>query len=431
MQSVSPAKKHNVYVMMLRRALANIQSEMGRLNVVVSRNIDVKVSDVDAVLDIIRNITKHPASALRDYSKQVDKYIVVQVLEHGMPKQQDIHRRTAGAVFVESILRSVSARSAQLRLVGLFAAERFLHDAYSYDMRNQVTGSNTAMEQAKKSLLKILRPGSIVDFDFTQAGPVINSSVRNALENVAYDSRFSFMDRDTVQRISIKKYETVFVPEEKLFGHVVQGGPVLSSAVLPSSVQSSEVTASLLGLDHMYRGMFASLPVTGRRRRLVNLRSRNNDIMIAPVSSLHTKRQFARIEMMSKHSFIMDYYNDQMPDGLDGSGMAQYFFRQEDAMYRRIWGHQKSVHYSQGALHFPDGTVMHVPKNLTPHEFFHKVNTVYAALFGFTGTDTSGGSEWLYDSVRKAYTDEGQAGYRLELIDSVLGNKGVPGGFAV
>ena len=26
---------------------------------VVSRNIDVKVSDVDAVLDIIRNITKH------------------------------------------------------------------------------------------------------------------------------------------------------------------------------------------------------------------------------------------------------------------------------------------------------------------------------------------------------------------------------------
>ena len=62
-----------------------------------------------------------------------------------------------------------------------------------FSERHQVTGSNTAMEQAKKSLLKILRPGSIVDFDFTQAGPVINSSVRNALENAAYDSRFSFM----------------------------------------------------------------------------------------------------------------------------------------------------------------------------------------------------------------------------------------------
>ena len=57
-------------------------------------------------------------------------------------------------------------------------------------------------------------------------------------------------------------------------------------------------------------------------------------------------------------------------------------------------------------------------------QFFHKVNTTYAALFGFRDReDSRGGREWLYDAIRKAYTDEGMADYRLAMIDAKLSGK--------
>lgn len=422
-------RNRNLYIKMMRLACDNVKAELGRMNVVMQQDLDVKVKDIDALLVLIQKILMHPATAMQDYAGPADRCLVVRQLADG--SQSSPHRRTAGAIFTDSILRSRAARNAQSRLVGLFAAERFLHDAYSYDRRNPVTTGVTAVAQAKESLQKLLQPGAIVDFDFTSEGPVINSSVRHALENLAYDARFSFMDSDAVQRLALKKYDHDFIPEEKLFGSVhvpVQKG---NTAGKMPAVKETEVTPSAVGLNHLYKGVFASLPVSGRRRRLVNLKACNGDIFVVPRSALHTKRQFAKIEMMSKHSFILDYYNDQMPDGLDGAGMANYLFMQEDAMYRKIWGHQKSVHCTKGKLVFPDGTSLPVPNGMTPHEFLHKVNTVYAALFGFTREDAAGGSEWLYDSVRKAYTDEGQAGYRLELIASVLGKKAVTGGVAV
>ena len=41
---------------------------------------------------------------------------------------------------------------------------------------------------------------------------------------------------------------------------------------------------------------------------------------------------------------------------------------------------------------------------------------MYASLFGFTADDMQG--NWLYDSIRRAYTDEGVANYRLALINA-------------
>ena len=86
-------------------------------------------------------------------------------------------------------------------------------------------------------------------------------------------------------------------------------------------------------------------------------------------------------------------------------------------MYQYIWQTSGAVYSRDGSIYFPDGRAIAIPSAMSDYEFFHKINTVYAALFGFTSDDAVGGSNWLIDSIRSAYTDEGNALYRLAVID--------------
>lgn len=433
-------KSYNVYVKMIKLACQNVKTEICKLNMFKGPEVQVKLRAKDKLILLVEQIVKHSKNALTLYSSKVDQFLVIRCSE------PTIHMLTASDIFVESITKSREARVAQKRLVELIATEKFLHDAYAFDSRHMIQpGTGSAIERAKSIVASIFSVNILGSFEFTAIGPKINDTVKYNLEETAYNTAFSFMTKDTVESLADKKYQAVFVPRLKLFEKhdtkpIVDpqtNTPInenvhtevvakVKTAMKNAKVHSKEtpITSKTLMLTDLYRGTFANLPLSNRRRKFINLKVRNNDIMIAPRSTLISKRQFAKIEAMTKHNYIMDYYSDQRPDDLDDQNMAQYLFRQENRMYKYMWSVVQSVHYNNDRLYFPDGTNIVVPKEYAPHEFFHKVNTTYAALFGFSASqDAKGGTEWLYDAIRKAYTDEGTADYRLAMIEARLNKK--------
>jgi hypothetical protein len=159
------------------------------------------------------------------------------------------------------------------------------------------------------------------------------------------------------------------------------------------------------------------MPLQKRRRRFVNLQSKNRDVELCPERNLSIKRQFSQIEATTKHTYIMNYFNDHIGSAED---RRLYYFDQEAWMYKYIWQIEGNIYSQAGNIYLPDGKALSIPDSMTDYEFFHRVNTVYAALFGFTDSDVVGGNNWLIDSIRKAYTDEGNALYRLSIIDKRL-----------
>ena len=172
-------------------------------------------------------------------------------------------------------------------------------------------------------------------------------------------------------------------------------------------------------IAQLYQTSFANIPLQKRRRRFVNLKSKNRDVEICPENALGVKRQFSQIEATTKHTYIMNYFNDNMQLGSDRSS---YYFEQEAWMYKYMWQTDGIIYAQSGNIYLPDGTAIAIPDSMTDYEFFHRINTVYAALFGFTPEDAVGGANWLIDSIRSAYTDEGNALYRLTVIDKRLEN---------
>ena len=415
----------NVYIKMIKLACNNVRTEICRLNMFSDNNIvQVKIRGKDSLIRLTERIVKNSKNAITLYSQKADKHLVIRCSE------PTVRMLTASEIFVESIVKSKEARVAQKRLVELLATEQFLHEAYVYDSRHKA-GLSSAMDKAKDIVTDIYTINILGSFDFTAMGPFINPELRKVLEDTAFDRKFSFMSKDTVVKLSKSKYQKLYHAKVSLFAKDAAANKAArqvsaaKKAIKQARVHSKEtpITSKTLLLTDLYRGAFATLPLDGRRRKFINLKMRNNDIMIAPKSALVTKRQFASIASMSHHKYIMDYYSDQMPADLDKQDAAQYLFRQENKMYKYMWGAEKSVHYQNGRLYFPDGTNMVIPKEYAPHEFFHKVNTTYAALFGFGKQDKRGGKEWLYDAIRKAYTDEGTADYRLSMIEARLSGK--------
>ncbi len=420
-------KNYNVYIKMIKLACNNVKTEICKLNLFKESQVQVKIRAKDTLVVLTERIVKHSKNAITLYSKKADKFLVIRCSE------PTIHMATASEIFVESIVKSRDARVAQKRLVELGAAEHFLHDAYVYDTKHPVSDKKfLAIEKAKDIVAAVYSLNILGSFDFTAIGPKINDKVKETLEEMAYNPKFSFLTKEQVDRLTENKYVSEFKKQLSVFEkkdtaaveNTVKMDKV-RKVVKQARVHSKEtpITSKTLLLTDLYRGAFAELPLSNRRRKFINLKVRNNDILIAPKSALPTKRQFASIESMTKHNYIMDFYADQMPVDMDPSNNAQYLFRQENKMYKYMWGVVQSVHYQQGRLVFPDGTNMVVPKDEAPHEFFHKVNTTYAALFGFTREDERGGKEWLYDAIRKAYTDEGTADYRLAMIEARLTGK--------
>jgi hypothetical protein len=115
----------------------------------------------------------------------------------------------------------------------------------------------------------------------------------------------------------------------------------------------------------------------------------------------------------------MDSYADRIKQG-QGIDTNRQFFNFEANMYRKLWNIDKPIVYRNGKLIFPDGAIAAVENGKLPFETLHKINAIYAALFGFGPDDISNPTDWLYNSIRAAYTDEGNAMYRMAMIEARL-----------
>ena len=424
MQVQMKPNTYNMYLKIVSLACSNVKTEICNLNMFKGDEVTVQIRGKDNMVDLADKISKNPSDAIAKHSKDADKLLVIRSTE------PTIKMLTAGRIFVESVLSSRSSRVAQRRLVQYGAVEKFLGEAYVYDSKHQSqAGVNSAMSKAKNIVTKKCSLAVLGSFDFDRGRPVLDSTIKKELEQSAFNARFAFLTKEKLAEMIEKKYKEDFAGLTSEFSAAKPVSPIESMKVDKAinvkkqpPVQSKEtpITSHTLLLNELWNKKFADLPLLNKRRKFVNLSVRHNDVFVAPKPVLIRFRQASVVESMTKHQFIMDYYLDAKPADFEEPDVARYLFRQENNMYKYMWGENKGVRCNNGRLYFPDGTNMLVPSDMTPHEFFHRVNAIYAALFGFNKEDVKGGNDWLYDAVREAYTDEGMAEYRLEVINNRL-----------
>lgn len=425
-------KAYNMYLKMIKLGLLNVKSEITKLNMFHEGELQVKIRGKDTLVKYVEGIVKDPKNAVMNYKDKVDRLIVTR------SNKPQIRTTSASTIFIESVIKCRAARVAQKNLIDYHLAERYLQEAWVFDSNNPgVRNDATAVNKAKDVIVSIYSLNFLSNLVTDAGKPHIDQGFKETLEKKAFDKKYSFATQETTEHAVRKRYQTEFVPRLSLFKlkNEARTNAMKMDAIRTNTKQTSEkrsafhavkesqVTSETLMLTELYKGTFASLPFSAKRRKFVNLKLRSNDILVCPMKNLSIKRQYSDIESMTKRTYIYDFYRDQMPSDLDEMDAAQYYFRQENHMYQYMWGTKQSVRYQSGRLYFPDNTNIVVPQGYKPYEFFHKVNATYAALFGFTPHDMRGGRYWLYDTVRKAYTDEGTADYRLAMIEARLSGK--------
>ena len=419
-------KAYNVYLKMVKFGCENVRAEICRINFFNGDEVTVKVRGTESLVALAEKIAKHPQTAVAVYSDEVDKRLVVRSTE------PTVKMKSASGIFIESVISSQKARDASLKLVDLHASLKFLHDGYVYDVKfPPAAGVDGALEKAKAYISGTHSLSFLSMFDFLPTGPAINEVVAKELELTACNERFSHTTMADIERVAVNKYTELFASRTSLFSQTDNN---VKNAVKLETVKKkmntvkmhskvTPITSKTISLDVLFSGTLSEIPLNGKKRILTNLKSRQNAVLIMPEYILPSKRQRAKIEYMSNHKYIMDYYADTIKKAGNTMSVAQHLFREENRMYKFMWGSVQSVHFERGRLIFPDGSNIIVPKGQAPHEFFHKVNAVYAALFGYTSADARSGDDWVYNSIRKAYTEEGMADYVLALIDARMSGK--------
>ena len=422
-------KAYNMYLKMVKLACNNIKSEICRVNQTVSASdVQIKIRNKNQLVKYVEQIAKNTYNAVALYSNGVEPLLVVSI------KKELPYPLNVSVVFIESIIASRTARVYQKQLIDYTMAEMYLTEAYNYDVKHPCKrASDSALEKAKKVIEDIYSITFLSNFIFDGSKPHLDENIRNELKAQAFDTRYAFTNESTNDKIIRKKYASEFGNRQDFFlmdtiernqslkfDAVRSAGKTSVSAIDMLSDEDAE-SADALMITELYKTTFADLPLQKRRRKFVNLKVRNRDIMLCPRRNLISKKQYANIESLTKYHYIYDFFDDQMPGEV--VDVAEYYFRQEVHMYQYMWSTTGMVHVNNGKLYFPNGTNMPIAKNMQPYEFLHKINTVYAALFGFSPDDMRGGKHWLYDTIRRAYTDEGTADYRLAMIDAKLNGK--------
>lgn len=418
-------KTYNMYLKMIKLACKNVKTEICKFNNIENENdVSIKIRNKDTLIDYVEQIVKNSANAAALYSNKIEPLLVIST------KSTLTHTLTASIVFIESIIKSKDARVCQKQYIDYSMAEMYLTEAYDYDSKHPVFDGNTALDKAKEIITRIYSLNFLSNFVLDSGKPHLDETVRNELIAQAFDERYAFTSKESNENLIRKKYINDFGTRKDFF---LMESSERAKALKMDAVKSGSKPTSMMDvlgikrqvteddtfmITELYKGTFADLPLQNRRRKFVNLKVRNRDIMICPKRNLVVKRQYANIESLTKHQYIMDFYEDQMPESVFDTD--DYYFKQEVHMYQYMWNVGGTVSCNNGYLYFPDGTSMPLAKNMKPHEFLHRVNTVYAALFGFSPEDMKGGNNWLYDTIRRAYTDEGTADYRLAMIDAKL-----------
>lgn len=413
-------KSYNMYLKMLKLACRNVRAAICQENGITDvSQVQVKIRDRDGLVNIVAAIVRTPESADAIYGTRVERRLVV-VSDTAL-----LHPVNEASVFIQSILKSRSARICQKQMVNYLMAERYMDSAWDYDMQNKTEdGSMPNLEYAKSVIIEKYSLNFIGGFIFTER-PRIEPSILSGLKVQAFDARYSLMTEEQSVKMADRKYAREFETRTDVF---MSASPVSFKVdTVKDSKQKSMIdvfinkskTSETDIIAQLYQSSFANMPLSKRRRRFVNLKSKNCDVDLCPENALDIKRQFSQIEATTKHTYIMSYFDDNMPLG---SERAAYYFEQEAWMYQYMWQTDGLAYVQAGNIHLPDDTIIAIPDSMTDYEFFHRINTVYAALFGFTPEDAVGGVNWLIDSIRSAYTDEGNALYRLTVIDKRLEN---------
>ena len=385
--------------------------------------VRVGVHNMDDVVNIVERIMKDPTNADVLYTDRVAAELVI------VAPFEFTQKSIASKVCIDSIIRSRNARLCQKQLVDAMMIEMYMKEAYEYDKSHpHKAHTDSAVMAAKDVVMKLFSQSTLVNFVFDEGAPHLEPFIKSELEKQAFDPRYAVTTRERNAESVKRKYASEFSQRREFFMQTqsAQANFLKIEAEREelkrrtiSSMQNPKMPVDVILMTELYKGAFANLPMQNRRRKFVNLKLRNRDIIMSPPRYLAEKRQYAALEAMTKYSYIMGYYQKREPRvSRSERDKDIYYFNQEADMYRYIWGQNSNVTYTNGALQFDDGTRIDILAGDKPFETLHKVNTMYASLFGFTPDDMKGGKDWLYDSVRRAYTDEGVASYRLALIDA-------------
>ena len=426
-------KVYSIYLRIAKLACNNIKYQIGRYNRISERtalaDIKVKVRNKDALVMLSERISCVSQSRAMHYVNDVESLLVVQ--------SEYAFSGSIGAVFIDSVIKSRQARLAQKEYMELQMCEIYLQEAHAYDKIHPYTKKEeSALETAKNVVLR--KYGSDVINQMVLVNkPQIRTGVKESLIAVAFNKYYAFADVTPVTNLKLaqKKYASEFGSRDDFFMSSKRSGP--GYAQYNAIRQASNMLKDPLPAidDHvvrqpdtsiipeLYQGEFANISLKHRIRKFVNLKVKNRDILICPPKNLAVKRQYATIEAMTKHHYIMEYYNDNKPKNIKSDELPYYFYDRELELYKKMWGTKAEPYITNGIMQFPNGQRISVPASSEPYEFFHKVNCTYGALFGFTSDDIEGGKDWLNDSIRSAYTDEGMAEYRLAMIDARLKGK--------
>lgn len=395
-------------------ACDNMKKELAHINGMKNFNsISVKVRDKDQLVEYVHNIMKLGNKGMAVYKSRIQLSLIISSDDMRFKNTQ-----SAGELFVTSVIRSREARVCQKHLIDLQAAEIYLQEAARYDKSHPYKlQSESALEQAKHVVIRKYSISFMDNFDLSGSVQV-KSELLNTLRKQAFDTRYAFGTQESNDRMMKKKYEMDYLSRNDFF--LKRGQPQDSMGEVKSFRDRPFTIASLIITD-LYKGAFARLPAKRKIRRFVNLRSRNRDIEVCPMRNLSAKRQFATIDAMTMHRYIYDFYADRRPASATEHDLQIYYFKRELDMYKCMWGEGTKVTYERGKLKFGDGTMVDLPPDTLPHEGLHRVNTAYAALFGYGADDAT--ENWLYNAVRQAYTAEGLAEYRLAMIEARLKGK--------
>lgn len=405
-------KVYNRCLRIARLACDNTRRELSTVSRIPADSIQVLVRGKETLASYVEKIMKNGTNAVVIYRSRIQPILHIECED---PRLQNASK--AGEMFVKSVLKSREARLCQKRIIDLTAAEIYFQQAALYDKHNPyVQTASSAMEYAKNVVSGKYSKEFLKSFDFGET-PKIKGNILTVLQDQAFDTKYAFGTMNNSVAVANQLYEKEYVSRRDYF--ISSKGVAVSTRTgqIPS-VKDRVFTLESLIIADLYKGAFAHIAAKNKIRRFTNLRAKNRDIEICPPRNLTVKRQFSTVDAMTMHRFIYNYYTDNKPDNVVGADVGIYYFKCEIDMYKCMWGETASVSYKGGRLYFTDGTVVDVPAGVAPHEGLHRVNAAYGALFGFTPDDMGG--DWLYNSVRQAYTSEGIAEYRLAMIDAKL-----------
>lgn len=388
--------------------------------------ISVRYKGKDKLVDLVDHIMRYTRSdAVPRYEKQAMSMLTV------ASKSEIKHSVDVGSTFVESVLRSKDARNCQKQLVDYMMAEFYLREAFDYDKAHNTTGRNSAVEKAKLVLTQMYSLNFISNFIFDGEQPVLDANLKEQLLDRAFDPLYSCTTFDKMTELANKKYIRDFTSRKDFFSHTeAEVAQELHREAIESRIDHVDPPAikerigkvinrhpkPSFGKD-LYRSLFVKPSTMKRRRKFINLQQRHADILECSKARLAYKKQYASIDYGTKHNYINNYYAEDYREGPNNS-KERYYFARENQMYGFIWNTSAVVTYKGGRLYFPDGAVSIVEDGMEPYEMLHRINAIYAALLGFTADDIGDTKDWMFNSVRSAYTDEGNAFFRLKMIEA-------------